>query len=164
MSSIRDPRSKVMELAAASEHLRQRRSQGAEVVFTNGCFDLLHAGHARLLHDARALGDLLVVAINSDASIRRLKGASRPIVPEGERALLLAHLEAVDVVVVFDEDTPLATLDVLRPNVLVKGGDYVPDTVVGRDEVEAYGGRVAIVPLVEGWSTSEIIQRIQAEN
>jgi len=131
------------------------------VVFTNGCFDLLHAGHLSLLHGAARLGDVLVLAINSDASVRRLKGPDRPIVGENERAALLAAISCVDAVTIFAEDTPLETLQAVRPDILVKGQDYTVDTVVGREIVEAYGGRVALVPLLAEKSTSALVERIR---
>ena len=132
---------------------------GQTVVFTNGCFDLLHPGHVRLLRQAAALGDFLVVGLNSDASVRRLKGANRPINPEDARAEVLAALESVDAVTVFDEDTPLELIEAIGPDVLVKGGDYRPDEVVGRAEVEAAGGRLVLIPLVEGHSTTRLVHR-----
>lgn len=131
------------------------------VVFTNGVFDLLHPGHVDLLLAARAMGNALVVGVNTDASVRRLKGPGRPVHSEGARAYVLAALEAVDTVVLFPQDTPLELIVTLRPDVLVKGGDYVPDTVVGRREVEAWGGRVAIVPLTAGHSTTSIIETLR---
>ncbi len=137
----------------------RRRSIGQRVVFTNGCFDILHVGHARLLREAAALGDFLVVGLNSDASVRRLKGPDRPRNAEEARAELLAALDAVDAVTIFDEDTPLALIAALRPDVLVKGGDYRPEDVVGRDVVEAAGGRLVLIPLVEGYSTTRLLER-----
>jgi D-beta-D-heptose 7-phosphate kinase/D-beta-D-heptose 1-phosphate adenosyltransferase len=128
------------------------------VVFTNGCFDLLHFGHHHLLNQARKLGGCLVVAVNSDASIRRLKGPDRPINSQEERMLMLSGLEAVDCVILFDEDTPLALLEALRPEVLVKGGEYRGGGVVGRELVESYGGRVELVEQVPGISTTAILE------
>ena len=151
---------KVLEREALARVAQQQRLQGRRIVFTNGCFDLLHVGHMRYLQQARSLGDLLVVALNDDASVLRLKGAQRPLIPQAERASVLAALACVDYVTVFSEDTPLELIRLLRPDVLVKGGDYVPDTVVGRDEVESYGGSVAIVPYVEGVSTTHIIDSV----
>ncbi|HJQ23764.1 MAG TPA: D-glycero-beta-D-manno-heptose 1-phosphate adenylyltransferase [Blastocatellia bacterium] len=139
---------------------RRWRAEGRQVVFTNGCFDLLHPGHVRYLAAARALGDALVVALNSDASVRRLKGAGRPILNEGERAEVMAALAAVDYVTVFDEDTPRELIAAVLPDVLVKGGDWALDEIVGRAEVEAAGGRVLALPYLEGSSTTDIIQRI----
>jgi D-beta-D-heptose 7-phosphate kinase/D-beta-D-heptose 1-phosphate adenosyltransferase len=137
------------------------RVMGKKLVFTNGCFDLLHAGHLSLLHNAAALGDVLILAINSDESVRRLKGPDRPIVAAADRAALLAALSCVDAVTIFDEDTPLETLKAVRPHVLVKGQDYGLDKVVGRELVEADGGRVALVPLLSEKSTSAIVDRIR---
>ncbi len=134
---------------------------GATVVFTNGVFDLLHAGHVALLEAARAEGAALIVAVNSDASVRRLgKGADRPFVPATERARLLAGLASVDCVVLFDEDTPLAVIRRLRPDVLVKGADYQRSEIVGADEVEAWGGRVVRIPLVPGKSTTDLLRKL----
>lgn len=132
------------------------------VVFTNGCFDLLHAGHARLLGRARKLGDRLVVGLNSDASVRRLKGEGRPLTPERERAEILSALECVDAVTLFAEETPLELVRELLPDILVKGGDWPLDAIVGRAEVEAAGGRVLTIPLVQGISTTEIVRRARA--
>ena len=142
----------------------ERRGWRAErrlVVLTNGCFDLLHSGHVALLESARRAGDVLVVAINADASVRRLKGAGRPIVPAAERAEVLLALEAVDRVVVYAEDTPLEVVRALLPDVLVKGADWAQDAIIGRAEVERAGGRVARVELLAGRSTSAIIARIR---
>jgi D-beta-D-heptose 7-phosphate kinase/D-beta-D-heptose 1-phosphate adenosyltransferase len=133
------------------------RANGERVVFTNGCFDLLHVGHIAVLEQARRFGDRLIVAINSDASVRSLKGPTRPIVGENERARVLAALAAVDAVVVFGEPTPLELIVASRPDVIVKGGDYNPDTVVGAREVKTWGGQVKIVPIVEGFSTTRLI-------
>jgi len=135
------------------------RSRGLQVVFTNGCFDLLHIGHITLLERARRMGDRLIVAVNGDRSVRRLKGFERPLVQECDRARILAALAVVDAVVVFDESTPLRLIEALRPNVLVKGGDYTEDEVVGAAEVRGWGGRVELVPLVEGCSTTNLIER-----
>jgi len=132
-------------------------------VFTNGVFDLLHAGHVALLEAARAAGDALVVGVNTDASVRRLgKGADRPLVAEGDRARVLAALAAVDCVVLFDEDTPLALIERLRPDVLVKGADYAPEAIVGAAEVEGWGGRVVRVALVAGKSTTDLVRKLRA--
>jgi D-beta-D-heptose 7-phosphate kinase/D-beta-D-heptose 1-phosphate adenosyltransferase len=137
------------------------RSAGKRVVLTNGCFDLLHAGHVALLEAARGKGDVLIVAINSDASVRRLKGGSRPLINAAERAELLLALEAVDRVAVFEEDTPLELVRQLLPDVLVKGADWGPDDIVGSDVVAASGGTVVRVPLVPGRSTSAILERVR---
>ena len=140
--------------------VNRRRTAGQKVVFTNGCFDLLHVGHVRLLRQAAALGDFLVVGLNSDESVERLKGPTRPINPEEARAELLAALECVDAVAVFDDDTPLALIEAIVPDVLVKGGDYRPEEVVGREVVEAGGGRLVLIPLVEGHSTTQMVLRV----
>jgi D-beta-D-heptose 7-phosphate kinase/D-beta-D-heptose 1-phosphate adenosyltransferase len=134
---------------------------GRTVVFTNGCFDLLHPGHIHTLEQARELGQALVVGLNSDASIRQLKGLGRPIIPECERAEILAALECVDAVVIFDDLTPRDVIARLLPDVLVKGGDWAGDQIVGREEVEAAGGRVVSVPVLQGYSTSEILRKIR---
>ena len=131
------------------------------LVFTNGCFDLLHPGHVEYLAQARALGDALVVGLNSDASVRRLNGAGRPLVPEAGRAAMLAGLRSVDAVTLFDEDTPLELIRALLPDVLVKGGDYDLDGIVGRDAVEKAGGDVRVLPFVEGYSTTDILTRLK---
>ena len=138
------------------------RASGKRLVFTNGCFDILHVGHVRYLAAARALGDALLVAINSDASVRELKGAGRPIVSESERAEMLAALAVVDYVTVFEETSPRALIAEVLPDVLVKGGDYNLDEIHGREEVEAAGGRVLSLPFVAGASTSSIIERVRA--
>ncbi len=151
--------SKILDRHQLAGEISRRRITGQTVVFTNGCFDLLHRGHVRLLRQAAALGDFLVVGLNSDASVRRLKGPSRPLNPVEARADVLSELEAVGAVTVFDEDTPLALIEQIRPDVLVKGGDYLPDEVVGRAEVEARGGRLVLVPLFEGHSTTGLLNR-----
>ncbi|MEX2182601.1 MAG: D-glycero-beta-D-manno-heptose 1-phosphate adenylyltransferase [Gemmatimonadaceae bacterium] len=139
-----------------------RAARAGSVVFTNGVFDLLHRGHVDLLHAARTEGAHLVVGVNSDASVRRLgKGDNRPVRAEADRAHVLAALAAVDAVVIFDEDTPAALVAALQPDVIVKGGDYAPDTVVGADVVRARGGRVVIVPLTPGYSTTATIDRLR---
>ncbi len=138
--------------------VRRWRAEGRRIVFTNGCFDVLHAGHLSILRFAKAQGDVLIVGINTDASVRRLKGATRPVVPEAERAALVEALGCVDAVALFDEDTPLRLIQELVPDVLVKGADYTLDRVVGRDVVEAAGGRVALAPLLPGHSTSRLIE------
>jgi rfaE bifunctional protein nucleotidyltransferase chain/domain len=137
------------------------RAEGRRLVFTNGCFDLLHVGHVRYLAEARRLGDALLVAINSDASVRALKGAGRPVLSEAERAEILAALASVDFVTVFEEESPRALIAELLPDVLVKGGDYGLDEIHGREEVERAGGRVLALPFVEGASTTGVIDRIK---
>ena len=145
-----------------AETLAQLRRAGKTVVFSNGCFDILHPGHIHTLTHAKALGDVLIVGINSDTSAKRLKGERRPILNQGERAVMLAALEAVDYVTTFEEDTPLALIQLLRPHVLVKGGDWSSESVVGREVVEADGGRVVLVPYQEGLSTTGVIERVLA--
>lgn len=153
---------KVSDLAGLCARLTARRAAGHRIVFTNGCFDLLHPGHVRYLTAARAMGDALVVGLNSDASVRRQKGAGRPILTADERAEVLAGLAAVDHVVVFDEDTPRTLIVAVAPDVLVKGADWALDDIVGRAEVEARGGTVERVTIVPGVSTTELIRRIRA--
>ena len=152
---------KILDRRQAADVLGRERSRGRRVVFTNGCFDLLHAGHVSLLEQARAKGDLLVVAVNSDASVRRLKGPERPLVSEADRTHVLAALDAVGLVVVFEEDTPMALIEAFRPDVLVKGGDYTEDQIVGAELVRSYGGRVETIPLVAGRSTTALIDSIK---
>ena len=139
----------------------RKSHQNKKIVFTNGCFDILHAGHVRYLQEAAGLGDILVVGLNSDASVKRLKGEERPINFEGDRAEVLCGLEYVDYVVIFEEDTPLELITALQPDVLVKGGDYKPEEVVGKDVVEARGGKLVLVPFVEGKSTTNIINKMK---
>lgn len=159
MSEAVDPASRILSRADAC--LQFGRPRNDIVVFTNGCFDILHRGHVEYLHLARSLGDRLIVGLNTDGSVRRLKGAGRPIVGQDDRAYVLAGLAAVDAVTLFDEDTPAALIEALLPDVLVKGGDYTPDRVVGRDSVEQAGGRVVIIPFVAGRSTSGIVHSIR---
>ena len=151
---------KILTREQAIIRRREWKDNRKRVVFTNGCFDLLHPGHVRLLEQARKLGDALVVGLNNDASVRRLKGDSRPLVPEAGRAEVLAALACVDAVTLFEEDTPRELIAALRPDVLVKGGDWKPDQIVGREEVEAAGGKVVVVPYVEGYSTTALIERL----
>ncbi len=156
----------VEKILSREELIIRRRGwkdNGRRVVFTNGCFDLLHPGHIRLLEQARALGDVLVVGLNSDRGVRELKGQGRPLVPARERAEVVAALEAVETVVIFEEPTPRELVAALRPDVLVKGGDWGPEEIVGREEVEAAGGRVERIPLLEGYSTSALIAKIVGE-
>jgi rfaE bifunctional protein nucleotidyltransferase chain/domain len=137
------------------------KRNGRRVVFTNGCFDLLHPGHIKLLEAARAMGDALIVGLNSDVSVRALKGAGRPVIPQQERAEILANFDCVDGVVIFDELTPQETVIALLPDVLVKGGDWPGNQIVGREEVEAAGGKVVLIDVVEGHSTTEILRKIR---
>ena len=151
---------KVVNRASLVARAAQWRSRGETIVFTNGCFDLLHIGHITLLEDAHRMGDHLVIGLNSDASAQRLKGPTRPIIAEKERARIMAALASTDAIVIFDEDTPLETIEALRPDVLVKGGDYTEATVVGAELVRSWGGRVAIVPTIAGFSTSNIVRKL----
>jgi rfaE bifunctional protein nucleotidyltransferase chain/domain len=151
-----------MTRAEAAAFAETARREGRRVVFTNGVFDILHPGHVRYLQQARALGDLLIIGLNSDASVRRNKGPERPINNEAERAEILEALECVDAVTVFDEETPAEIIRAIQPDILVKGADWAADAIVGRDTVEALGGRVVRVPIERGYSTTEIIRKIRA--
>ena len=153
---------KILNLERIKLRVAEWRSSGETIVFTNGCFDLLHVGHITLLEDCRRFGSKLVLGLNADASVCRLKGPTRPIVSERERARVMAALAAVDAVVLFEEDTPLELIRALKPDVLVKGGDYTIETVVGHEDVIAFGGRVEIVPTVEGFSTTNIVKKLTA--
>jgi len=152
----------VLTLEQAILRFAPGKRNAQRVVFTNGCFDLLHPGHIKLLEAARALGDALVVAINSDESVRTLKGAGRPVIPEAERAEVLASLECVDAVVIFNELTPKETVAALLPDILVKGGDWPGNQIIGREEVEAAGGQVVLIDVVQGHSTTDILRKMQA--
>jgi rfaE bifunctional protein nucleotidyltransferase chain/domain len=147
----------------ASALVQRLRAEGKRIVFTNGVFDLLHVGHLRYLQQARSLGDALIVGVNSDRSVRAIKGPARPITRDAERAEVLAALTCVDGVVIFDEDTPYELIAALQPDVLVKGADWAEDAIVGRDIVEAHGGRVVRMPLEPGHSTSAIVAKIKAQ-
>lgn len=151
----------VLDAAGLEAFLRTGRASGRRIVFTNGVFDILHPGHVRYLQAARAHGDLLIVGLNSDASVRRNKGPGRPINSQDERAELLAALSCVDAVSIFEEDTPAEIIHRIRPDVLVKGADWPADQIVGRDTVEARGGRVVLEPVEAGYSTTALIQRIR---
>ncbi len=151
----------IQHLLQAMQQCAQWHRQGKKIVFTNGCFDLLHPGHIHYLQAAKELGDLLVVGLNDDASIRRLKGPTRPVNDLNHRSCMLAALKAVDLVVSFSEDTPLNLITALMPDVLVKGGDYAPDDIVGAGEVRARGGEVIIIPFLEGHSSTGMIARIR---
>ncbi len=151
---------KIVTREALAQALERRRRRGDKIVFTNGCFDLLHVGHVRYLAQARSHGDLLVVGLNSDSSVRALKGENRPLAPEADRAEMLAGLEAVDYVCVFDESRPDSLIEVVRPDVHAKGGDYREENLPEAEIVRRYGGRIEIMPLVEGKSTTNVIARI----
>ncbi len=151
---------KIITREQAGRIVSQLKREGRKVAFTNGCFDLLHIGHLELLEHARKLGDILIVGLNSDDSVRRLKGPQRPINTQLDRARILAALEVVDYVVIFNEDTPLELIQTIKPDFLIKGGDYRPDAIVGSEFVESYGGKVIVFPLVRGKSTSDLINTI----
>ena len=151
----------VLTLEEAIVRFGREKRNGKCVVFTNGCFDLLHPGHIRSLEAARSLGDVLIVGLNSDESVRMLKGAGRPVTPAEERAEILASLECVDAVLIFDDLTPQKVIAALLPDILVKGGDWPGNQIVGREEVEAVGGKVVLVDVVPGYSTTEILKKIR---
>ncbi len=154
---------KVESRESAHKRIEQWRADGKRIVFTNGCFDILHMGHIKLLQSAAQQGDKLVVAINSDDSVRRLKGASRPVMSESSRAGLMANIQGVDLVVIFDEDTPLQLIELFKPDVLVKGGDYTPQTVVGHELVTRWGGEVVLIDLMDGISTTRVIEQLNGQ-
>jgi rfaE bifunctional protein nucleotidyltransferase chain/domain len=155
-----ETRQKILAWDSVDQWVAYWRFLEQRIVFTNGCFDLLHLGHVAYLEEASKLGDVLIVGLNSDASVQRLKGPSRPIQPQEARARILAALEFVEAVVVFDEDTPLRLIQRIAPDVLVKGGDYTPETVVGADFVRERGGEVVILPFIPGYSTTGLIERV----
>jgi len=161
MSMAIPPSARILNRHEVLERYGRPRAQ--RLVFTNGCFDILHRGHVEYLYAARALGDALLVGVNTDASVRRLKGEGRPLNRELDRASVLAGLGCVDAVTLFDEDTPELLIGELLPDVLVKGGDYRPEDVVGREAVEAAGGRLVIVPLIQGHSTTAILERLRGD-
>lgn len=140
----------------------QAKARGQKIVFTNGCFDILHQGHLHVLREAKALGDLLIVAVNSDGSVKRLKGPSRPVINEAGRSELIAALEMVDYVTLFEETDPRRLIEEIQPDILAKGGDWRQDQVVGADIVERSGGKVAVIPYLKGFSTTEIIERVRS--
>jgi rfaE bifunctional protein nucleotidyltransferase chain/domain len=152
---------KLKTLDEAAAIAARARKNGKSVVFTNGCFDLLHRGHVHTLRQAKATGDLLIVGINSDRSVKSIKGAARPILPETDRVELIAAMEMVDYVVLFDEPDPYQVIAAIKPNVLAKGGDWSTDKIVGADIVAQNGGRVEVIPYLQGFSTTEIIERIR---
>lgn len=152
---------RVIQLKALNQIRQRAKKEGKVVVFTNGCFDLLHRGHVGYLERARALGDLLIVGVNSDKSVRKIKGRGRPIVAEGDRSLILASLRSVDYVIVFSDPTPARLIEAIRPDILVKGRDYKKREIVGWETVLKSGGKVLTLPLVKGYSTRKLIQRIR---
>jgi D-beta-D-heptose 7-phosphate kinase/D-beta-D-heptose 1-phosphate adenosyltransferase len=163
-SGTRPSAEKLRSADLLAEDVQGWRARGLRVGFTNGCFDILHAGHVSLLKQARATCDRLIVALNSDASVRRLKGPSRPVNGEASRASVLSALEAADRVIFFDGETPLTLIERLRPDVLIKGADYTEDQVVGGTLVKSYGGRIALIPLTPDHSTTDIIRKVTAKN
>jgi D-beta-D-heptose 7-phosphate kinase/D-beta-D-heptose 1-phosphate adenosyltransferase len=151
---------KICTRESLRDKIDQLRKEGKKIVFTNGCFDILHAGHTRYLREAKRSGDILILALNSDESVRTLKGDKRPLIPEAERADVVASLESVDFVTIFHELTPLALIEFLKPDVLIKGGDWEEENVVGRESLKRWGGRVVIIPEIKGSSTTNIIEKI----
>jgi D-beta-D-heptose 7-phosphate kinase/D-beta-D-heptose 1-phosphate adenosyltransferase len=152
---------KILERNALKNELEELRKKGKKIAFTNGCFDILHVGHVRYLREAKKTADVLVLALNSDSSVRSIKGEERPLVNENERAEMLAALEFVDFITIFEELTPLELIICLKPDILIKGGDWPEEKVVGREEVKKWGGRVAIIPEIEGKSTTNIVDKIK---
>lgn len=152
--------SKILNKGDLRQELERLRREGKRIAFTNGCFDILHVGHVRYLRDAKKTADVLVLALNSDASVRAIKGDRRPVVPQDERADVVAALESIDYVTIFDESTPLELIEYLRPDVLIKGGDWAEENVVGREAVKSWGGTVVIIPETEGASTTNIIGKV----
>jgi D-beta-D-heptose 7-phosphate kinase/D-beta-D-heptose 1-phosphate adenosyltransferase len=158
---VKEAHPKILTSRELRPLLESARKEGKTIVFTNGCFDILHRGHVEYLEKARALGDILVVGLNSDRSVRRIKEKGRPLFPEMDRAVVLAGLTSVDYVVIFDEDTPLSLIEEVRPQVLVKGGDWREEDIVGAREVKGWGGRVVAVDYLDGYSTTRIIEAIK---
>jgi rfaE bifunctional protein nucleotidyltransferase chain/domain len=157
MTTIEVTQSKIFDQSILLQRIAMWRFQGRKIVFTNGCFDILHKGHIEYLSKARDLGDILIIGLNTDASVSRLKGSGRPVQDQSSRALVLASLRFVEAIVLFEEDTPYNLINALKPDVLVKGGDYTEENIVGADVVKANGGEVVSIPLTEGYSTSRIL-------
>lgn len=157
MTTLEVTQNKIIEKALLGNRVAMWKFQAKKIVFTNGCFDILHRGHIEYLSQARDLGDVLIIGLNTDSSVKRLKGESRPVQDETSRALTLASLRFVEAVILFDEDTPYELIDFIQPDVLVKGGDYTEDNIVGAGIVKANGGQVVTIPLVEGYATSKIL-------
>lgn len=151
---------KIMRKEELKKELEALRRQGRKIAFTNGCFDILHVGHVRYLREAKKTADVLILALNSDISVRTIKGEKRPLVPQDERADVVAALESIDYVTLFDEPTPLELIEYLRPDVLIKGGDWAEENIVGRNAVKSWGGRVVVIPETEGASTTNIIDKV----
>jgi rfaE bifunctional protein nucleotidyltransferase chain/domain len=159
MTTLEVTRNKIMDRAVLGNRVAMWKFLNQKIVFTNGCFDILHRGHIEYLSQARDKGEILIIGLNTDASVKKLKGEGRPVQDEMTRALVLASLRIVDAIVLFDEDTPLELIKAIQPDVLAKGGDYTPETIVGADIVKANGGEVAVIPLSEGFSTSSILEK-----
>jgi D-beta-D-heptose 7-phosphate kinase/D-beta-D-heptose 1-phosphate adenosyltransferase len=157
MISLKD---KIKNLGELLEIVAVHKKEGKKIVFTNGCYDLIHIGHVRCFRKSKKIGDILIVAINSDRSVRSIKGPARPVIPQDERAEIMSALESVDYVTIFDQNDPLQIITFLKPDILVKGGDWNLDTIVGRDVVESYGGKVFSIPLIPGVSTTQIINKV----
>jgi D-beta-D-heptose 7-phosphate kinase/D-beta-D-heptose 1-phosphate adenosyltransferase len=151
---------KIFPREELKKELERIRKEGKKIAFTNGCFDILHVGHVRYLRDAKKTADILILALNSDSSVRTIKGEKRPLIPQEERADVLAGLESVDYVTIFDEPTPLELIEYLKPDVLIKGGDWAEESIVGRDAVRSWGGRVIVIPEIEGASTTNIVDKV----
>jgi rfaE bifunctional protein nucleotidyltransferase chain/domain len=151
---------KILNKEKLKKVLEAQRREGKKISFTNGCFDILHVGHVRYLSEAKKTGDVLILALNSDVSVRTIKGEKRPLVPQDERADVVAALESIDYVTVFDEPTPLELIEYLMPDVLIKGGDWAEENIVGRDAVKSWGGKVVVIPETEGASTTNIIEKV----
>jgi D-beta-D-heptose 7-phosphate kinase/D-beta-D-heptose 1-phosphate adenosyltransferase len=159
---MEDYRSKIMSHEEAKKEIDRLKAEGKRVVFTNGCFDILHPGHTRYLYTARALGDYLVVAVNNDQSVRAIKGEGRPILPQDARTELLAALSCVDCIVIFSEENPLKVIQYLMPHILVKGGDWKEEEIIGADVVKKAGGQVELIPYIPGFSTTDILEKIRS--
>jgi D-glycero-beta-D-manno-heptose 1-phosphate adenylyltransferase len=160
MTTLDVTNTKILDLKTLENRLAMWRLFKKKIVFTNGCFDILHRGHLEYLSQARDRGDLLIIGVNSDASVKRIKGEGRPVQDETSRALTLASLRFVEAIILFDEDTPYELIKIVKPDVLVKGGDYNENTIVGADIVRANGGDVVVIPLVQGYSTTEILKKV----
>ncbi|HPD56198.1 MAG TPA: D-glycero-beta-D-manno-heptose 1-phosphate adenylyltransferase [Smithellaceae bacterium] len=152
---------KILDRETLKEKLDTLKKQGKKIAFTNGCFDILHVGHVRYLKEAKKTADILVLALNSDSSVKQIKGEKRPLVPQEERAEIIAALEFIDFVTIFDEQTPLELIKILKPDVLIKGGDWAEDKVVGREEIKKWGGKLTLIPEIIGKSTTNIVDKIR---
>jgi len=152
---------KILDRNTLKNELDPLRKKGKKIAFTNGCFDILHIGHIRYLREAKKTADILVLALNSDSSVKKIKGEKRPLVPQEDRAEIMAALEFIDFVTIFDETTPLELINLLKPDVLIKGGDWAQDKVVGRDEIKKWGGKLTLIPEINGKSTTSIVDKIR---